>query len=312
MNVLVLGANGYTGSHLVRALLERGHSVRGLVRQVEQGIVLEKLGMDLRVGDLRDPASLSNLASESEIIFNLIASCRTEPSESKAILLEGARNLFRIVDRAALKKYIWCSNVSVYGYPKLTDRLTETSPVKPAYGLGKTTVDAEKLARESVPAIAVRVSSVYGKGRDFLAAIREKRLRLLNNGENWQSHIHVDDLVITLIGAMERGTAGNVYLAADDLPVIQNEFFKEIAKAAGLEPPLNLEANAARAIGVFGRAMNTLAGERQYQLSENVIGLLTGNYFCINDRIKNELGVTLKYPTFRKGYAEILSPTSHG
>lgn len=310
MNVLVIGANGYTGMRLVQQLIARGHNVRGLVREVEHGIALEKLGMDLRVGDVRDFASLHGIALDSEIIFNLVASCRVEPSESKAVLLEGARNLFRTVDRATLKKYIWCSNVSVYGYPKPTDKLTETSPLKPTYGLGKTTVDAEKLARESVPAIAVRVASVYGRGRDFLTALKEKRLRLLNNGENWQSRIHVDDLVTTLIATMERGVANQTYLATDDLPVIQNEFFKEIAGAAGLEPPLSLETNAARAIGVFGRAMNTLSGERQYQLSENVIGLLTGNYFCINDRIKHDLGVTLKYPTFREGYAEILSPTS--
>lgn len=307
MNVLVLGANGYTGAALVTALLENKHAVRGLVRQVEQGLPLEKLGMDLRVGDIRDEASLRNIADGCEIIFNVVASCRIEPAESKIVLLDAARNLFRNVDRSVLKKYIWCSNVSVYGYPKQTDRLTETSATKPAYGLGKVTVDAEKLARESVPAIAVRVANVYGRGRDSIAALRDNRIRLLNGGENWSSRIHVDDLVTTLIAAMERANPESVYLATDDLPVKQSDFFQEISAAAGAAMPLNLEVNAARAFGVFGRAMNSLSGERQYQLSENVIGLLTGNYFCVNDKIKNELGVKLKYPTFRDGYKEILS-----
>ncbi len=306
MNILVLGANGYTGLHLVKALLERGHAVRGLVRDVERGIALEKLGMDLRVGDVRDEASLRNVADDCEIIFNVVASCRIEPSEAKAILLEGARSIFRNVDRAVLKKYIWCSNVSVYGYPKMKERVTETSALKPAYALGKITVDAEKLASESLPAIAVRVASVYGKGRDFILGLKENRLRLLNGGENWQSRIHVEDLVQVLIAAMERANAGSVYLAADDLPVIQRKFFEEICAATGTTVPLNLEVNAARAFGVFGRAMNSLGGEQRYQLSESVIGLLTGNYFCLNDKIKNELGVVLRYPTFREGYKEIL------
>lgn len=306
MNILVLGANGYTGWHLVQALLERGHRVRGLVRDVERGIALEKLGMDLRVGDVRDEMSLRNVADDVEIIFNVVGSCRIEPSESKALLIEGAQNIFRHVDRATLKKYIWCSNVSVYGYPKARELLTETSPLKPAYGLGKITVDAEKLARESVPAIAVRVASVYGQGRDFVLGLKENRLRLLNGGENWSSRIHVDDLAQTLIAAMERANANSVYLAADDLPVIQRKFFEEISAAVGATLPLTLEVNAARAFGVFGRAMNSLSGERQYQLSENVIGLLTGNYFCVNDKIKNELGVVLKYSTFREGYQALL------
>jgi nucleoside-diphosphate-sugar epimerase len=197
--------------------------------------------------------------------------------------------------------------VSVYGYPKATDRLTETSPLKPAYGLGKITVDAEKLAQESVPAVAVRVASVYGPGRDSIAALKENRLRLLNGGENWSSRIHADDLVTVLIAAMERADPGSVYLAVDDLPAKQRDFFRELAAAVGMPLPLTLEVNAARAFGLFGRAMNSLAGERQYQLSENVIGLLTGNYFCVNDKIKHELGVVLKYPTFRDGYREILN-----
>lgn len=306
MKILVLGANGLTGAQLVTRLLQEKHAVRGLVRDVERGIALEKLGMDLRVGDVRDQGSLLNVADGCEIIFNLVAYCRLEPTESKEILIHSAQNIFRHADRAALKKYLWCSNVSVYGYPRKTDRLDESSPLKPVYSLGKLTADAEKLANESVPAIAVRVPIVYGPGRDSIAALYENRLRLLNGGENWTSRIHVDDLVTTLIAAMDRANPGSVYLAADDLPVIQRDFFKEICAATGAPMPLNLEVNAARAFGIFGRAMNSLAGERHYPLSENVIGLLTGNYFCVNDKIKNELRVELKYPTFREGYKEIL------
>jgi nucleoside-diphosphate-sugar epimerase len=268
---------------------------------------LEQAGMDLRVGDVRDPASLLGIANDIEVIFNLVGTCRVEPAESKAMLIEGAQNLFRQSDRAALVKYIWASNVSVYGLPKKTDRLTEATPLKPAYGLGKLTMDAEKLAQESAPAIALRVTNIYGPGRDSLAALRDGRLRLLNGGENWQSRIHVDDLVQTLCAAMERAPANSLYLVGDDLPVLQRELYQELAAAIRVPLPLSLEVNAAKAFGVFGRAMKSLANERQYQLSENVIGLLSGNYYCLNDRIKRELGVVLKYPTFREGYKEILN-----
>jgi nucleoside-diphosphate-sugar epimerase len=307
MNVLVIGANGYTGERLVRALMERGHRVRGLVREIERGIALEKTGMELRVGDVLHPASLSNVAQDSEIIFNLAAYCRLDPPASKKILLDGARNLFRAVDRTALRKYIWVSNVSVYGYPNASARLDESSPLKPAYALGKVTVDAEKLACENVPAVAVRVPNIYGPGRDSIAALKEGRLRLLNDGDNWMSRIHVDDLVQVLLAAMERATPDRVYLAADDMPTLQRDFCKELAAAVGAPMPMSLEVNAARVFGVFGRAMNALAGERQFPLSENIIGLLNGNYYCVNTKSKNELGVKLKYPTFREGYAEILA-----
>ncbi|MBI4672744.1 MAG: NAD-dependent epimerase/dehydratase family protein [Chloroflexi bacterium] len=307
MNILIIGANGYTGARLVKALIERGHRVRGLVRQVERGIALEKLGMELREGDVRNFASLYGIARDSEIIFNLAGTCRVEPSESRAILWEGARNLFRVADRAALKKYIWVSNVAVYGFPEATARLTETSPLQPKYALGKITLEAEKLARENVPAIAVRVANIYGPGRDGIAALKEGRLRLLNDGNNWTSRIHVDDLVATLVAAMENARADSIYLAADDLPMLQREFYQELAAAIGASVPLSLEMNAARAFGLFGRAMNALAGERRYPLSENIIGLLSGNYYCVNEKIKNDLGVKLEYPTWREGYRAILA-----
>jgi len=306
MNILVIGASGYTGERLARALLARGHRVRGLARQIERGIALEKEGMELRVGDVLQPESLQGIANDIEIIFNLVASCRLDPAASKKILTDGARNLFRVVDRATLKKYIWTSNVSVYGLPAATARLDESSPLKPAYALGKITVDAEALARENTPAVAVRVSSIYGAGRDGVAALREGRIRLLNGGENWTSRIHVDDLVQVLLAALERAPADSVYLAADDLPTTQREFYRELAAALGATMPLSLEVNAARAFGLFGRAMNALAGEQQYPMSENVIGLVSGNYFCLNNKIKNELGAQLQYPTFREGYKPIL------
>jgi len=312
MKVLVLGADGYTGQALVRGLLKRGHTVRGLVRNVERGMPLEEAGMDLREGDIRNPASLQRLGDGIQVIFNLVASCRLEPSESKELLLEGARNIVRLADRQELAKYIWASNVSVYGSPKKSDRLTEQSPVKPSYTLGHQTVDAEKLAQESVPAVAVRVAGIYGPGRDSISALREGRIRLLNDGENWQSRIHRDDLVQVLVAAMDRAAPSSVYLAVDDLPCQQRDFYTEIAGASGAPAPLSLEVNAARAFGVFGRAMNVLAGERQYQLSENVIGLVSGNYYCLNDLIKSELGVTLQYPTFREGYRAILASSDNG
>jgi nucleoside-diphosphate-sugar epimerase len=121
------------------------------------------------------------------------------------------------------------------------------------------------------------------------------------------SRIHVDDLAQVLLAAMERAAPDSVYLAADDMPTLQRDFYQELAAAVGAPMPVSLEVNAARVFGVFGRAMNALAGERQFPLSENVIGLLSGNYYCVNTKIKNELGVKLNYPTFREGYAEILA-----
>ncbi len=307
MNILVLGTNGYTGSRLVLELLKRGHTVRGLVRTLDKGAALEKQGMEIRVGDVTQLESIRAIAQDIQVIFNLTGYCRAETKVMQARLLDGTRNLLQVIERDALSKYIWTSNVAVYGHPKANVRLTETSPLKPDYTLGRATVEAEKLVQNELPAVAVRVSSVYGPGRDYIEALKEGRLRILNRGENWQSRIHVDDLVQVLIAALERAPAGETYLAGDDEPTTAKDFFGELAEALHVAPPLPLEVRAALAFGVATRGLNWLAGQSQYQLNENSIGLLTGNYFCINEKIKRELGVSLKYPTFRDAYEEMLT-----
>jgi nucleoside-diphosphate-sugar epimerase len=306
MNVLVLGAAGYTGSRLVQELIRRGHQVRGLTRRLEAGTPLEQQGMELRVGDVSQLEDIRTIAQDIEVIFNLAGYCRAETEAMRAALLDGTRNLVHAADRAVLKKYIWASNVAVYGHPQFDARLTETSPLKPDYALGRATAEVEKLAQNEFPTVTVRVSSVYGPGRDYIEAVRTGRVRILNTGANWQSRIQVADLVQVLIAAMERAPVGETYLAGDDLPTTARDFFYELAEALHVSPPLQLEARAARAFGVATRAFNWLAGQPQFRLNENVIGLLTGNYFCLNEKLKRELGVTWKYPTFRDAYEERL------
>ena len=306
MNILVIGANGYVASRLVRELIRQGHHVRGVVRSLDKGAELEKQGMELRVGDIARLEDIRAVAQDIEIIFNLAGYCRAEPKVMQFALVDGTRNLLQVIDHSVLQKYIWTSSVAVYGHPKANVKLTEASPLKPNYAVGRATIDVEKLVRGELPAVTVRVSSVYGPGRDYIEGLQAGRVRILNTGANWQSRIHVDDLVQVLLAAMERAPNGETYLAGDDLPTTAKAFFDELAEALHVAPPLPLEMRAALAFGVATRAMNWLAGQPQYQLNENVVGLLTGNYFCVNDKLKQGLGIQLKYPTFREAYEEWL------
>jgi nucleoside-diphosphate-sugar epimerase len=307
MNVLVLGANGYTGTRLVQDLIKRGHRVRGLVRDLDRAAPLEAQGMEVRAGDVSILDDITSVAQDIEVVINLTGYCRSESNVMQGTLLNGTRNLLQVLDRSVLKKYIWASNVGVYGHPKFNARLDEKSPLKPDYPVGRATAEMEKLARHELPTVTVRVSSVYGPGRDYVESLRTGRLRLLNGGGNWQSRIYVDDLVRVFIAALERGQIGETYLAGDDLPTTARDFFAELAEALHVPLPLTLEVTAARAFGVATQAVNWLVGQKQYQLNENVIGLLTGNYFCVNEKMKRELGVELKYPTFRDAYEEMLT-----
>jgi len=262
----------------------------------------------VRIADVANLESIRTVAENVEIIFNLAGYGRDEPAAMRATLLDGTRNLLQVIQRDRVKKYIWASNLSVYGHPKFDARLNETTPLKPDYALGRITADVENMVQRALPSVTVRVSSIYGPGRDYLAALREGRLRLLNGGNNWQSRIHIDDLVQIFLAALERAEPSTIYLAGDDMPTTVRDFFAELSEALNVPLPLTLETNAARAFGGMTRALNWLAAQPQYQLNENIIGLMTGNYSCMNDKMKQELGVQLQYPTFRDAYEKMLKP----
>lgn len=306
MNILVLGANGYIGSRLVERLIEAGHHVRGLVQDEDKSAPLEKRGMEVRVGDISHPEASKTLTRDIEIIFDLIGYCRTETKIARAILEDGTRSLVDDAKPGQLKKFIFASNLSVYGNPQKDARLNEKSPTKPGYPVGQLTLAAEGFLLEELPTVIIRVASVYGPGRDYLQSLKAGTLRLLNDGENWQSRIHREDLVSILIAAMELADPGEIFIAADDAPTTQKEFFHELALALRVRPPLTLEAKAARAVGGAMKALGWFSGKAEATLNENVIGLLTGNYYCLNDKVKAQLGIQLRYPSYLDGYEEML------
>jgi nucleoside-diphosphate-sugar epimerase len=263
--------------------------------------------MELRVGRLERMEDIRTIGQAMEAIFVLPGYCREETPIVHALLDDGLRNLTQVADHAVLEKVIWASNVSVYGNPKANVKLDENSPCKPTYPLGADTLKAEKRLAAALPTVLLRVTSIYGPGRDYIQALREGRVRLLNGGKNWQSRIHVDDLVTALVAGLERGEPGETYLAADDQPTTSYEFFSELTQALGLPLPPSLEVNAARAFGTAGKALNWLAaGQNEIKLNENVIGMLTSNYNCANNRLKERLGVALKYPSYLDAYEEML------
>src|ERR1035437_3149159 len=115
--VLVTGASGFLGWHVARVLLERGYSVRALVRA---GSRVEELDVERVTGDLRDALSLERAAAGCGLVFHVAADYRLwakHPGELYRSNVDGTRNLLQAAKSAGVERVVYTSTVGCIGIP---------------------------------------------------------------------------------------------------------------------------------------------------------------------------------------------------
>jgi nucleoside-diphosphate-sugar epimerase len=287
---LIAGASGYVGSRLAEYLLAQGHHVRGLVRNTDSEVVqrLAGLGMTVWQGDVTQPESLVGVANGIERVFNHTARFVLDNGSVRRVFVEGNRNLIAACSRArTVQSYIFTSNVAPYG-DRGDEWLTEDSSVAPEHPLGHVMVEAEQAIMELVrahhfPAILLRVGSIYGDGRDFIDSVLSGTATMIGDGRNFLAHIHIDDLIFILDRIAVQGQPGGIYHVADDEPTRARDFYGEVHERLGMLPPR-----------AFSKANALLSG-----IDPSVVGMASASTRLSNQRIKQELGMQLRYPSFR-------------
>jgi dihydroflavonol-4-reductase len=114
---LVTGASGFLGWHVARVLLERGFSVRALVRP---GSRVDSLAIEPVAGDLRDAASLARAAAGCGLVFHVAADYRLwakDPADLYRSNVEGTRNLLAAARQAGVERVVYTSTVGCIGVP---------------------------------------------------------------------------------------------------------------------------------------------------------------------------------------------------
>ncbi|MDO8446871.1 MAG: complex I NDUFA9 subunit family protein [Deltaproteobacteria bacterium] len=107
--ILVTGATGFLGNHLVRELIEGGYKVRALVRDVRRGERLESQGVELVKGDMTDPESLKEATKGIETVINLVGVISGGEKVYRAVHTEGTRKLAEAAKEKGAKRFIYIS-----------------------------------------------------------------------------------------------------------------------------------------------------------------------------------------------------------
>ena len=184
----------------------------------------------------------------------------------------------------------YLSTVGVYG-DQQGRWVDEDTPPKPNSTRTEARVAAEKAwldfgAETGVPVHIFRLAGIYGPGRSVFDKLNAGTARRINKKGQVFSRIHVDDIAAALEASIARPRAGAIYNVADDEPAAPGDVVAHAAGMIGVEPPPEIDFEDA-------------------DLPPMVRSFYEGSRRIGNARIKSELGVRLRYPTFREGLAAL-------
>ncbi|HTE19934.1 MAG TPA: NAD(P)-dependent oxidoreductase [Armatimonadota bacterium] len=278
MRVFVIGATGVLGRNVIPRLLERGHEVRAVVRQPEQAERLQRLGVRAALGDILDADSLTAPLIGCDAVLHLATAIpRSQRPEdwlrNDEIRRDGTRNLLAAARRAGAGRYVQQSITFLYGDRgmRLAD---EDTPLQPA-GRTQSAADMEELVRGAgLEWSILRGGALYGPHtgaeQGWREGILDRSLRLPGEGTGLVSLIHEVDFARALVLAAEAAPPCSVFNVVDDEPVTYRQLYGHVAALLNADVP---EAG--------GPEIRSLG--------------------CSNARLKEHLGWTPAFPSYRSG-----------
>jgi CDP-glucose 4,6-dehydratase len=264
---LVTGGHGFVGSHLARALLGRGESVRVLdrpgPRTADVGGIrpsgLDLLGIrddvELVEADLRDTEGVGEAVAGVDSVFHLAAQtivgvARESPLETLEINVRGAWNVFEACRVNDVERVLFASSDKAYGSsPELP--YLEDFPLRASFPYDASKAAADIVARSyaracGLPLAVTRFANVYGGGdlnfsrlvpETVVAVLDGRSPQIRSDGSPERDFLHVEDAVsayLAIAAALgENGTAGQAFNAGGDRPHSVREVVELIAAAGG-------------------------------------------------------------------------------
>lgn len=246
--ILVTGATGYIGGNLARRLVKEGYPVRALARSLRKASELSELGVELVLGDIRDPNVMEKAVQGIDVVYHVAGIFRQENVSRQEMWethVQGPKNLIAAAVRVGVKRYVHCSTVGVHGDIKKPPA-DEQAPYGPGDNYQETKAEGEQLVLEhmrkgTLPITIFRPVGVYGPGdMRFLKLVRaiNKRLCIMIGPGNIKFHaVYIDDLVDGIFRCGTREEAlGNIYILAGEDPLTLNDLFGMIADALEVKP----------------------------------------------------------------------------
>ncbi len=237
------------------------------------------MGVTPLSGDLDDRASLLRLAGLADAVLHLAPPPGAGASDIRT------RHLLATLSQGALPgRFIYISTSGVYGDCGGA-WVNETTRLKPQSPRAQRRADAERqirswASRNGVSASILRVPGIYAADRLPLERLRAGMPCIVQDEDSYTNHIHADDLARIIVAALHLGRPNRVYHASDDSELKMGDYFDAVADACGFARPPRLSRSAAQQV-----------------LPGSLWSFMNESRRLVNERMKRELKVKLRYPT---------------
>lgn len=248
---LVIGANGFLGSHVTRQLVGDGQDVRAMVRAGANTIGIDDLPVTRFVGDIWDNDTLREAMACCDDVYYCVVDTRGwlhDPAPLFRTNVDGTRNVLEVAKNAGLHRFVYTSSYATVG--RRRGHVADENDIAKDRGLTpyvRSRVQGENLvlqcAREhGVPAVAMCVSTTYGSGDwgrtphgAIIAGAAFGKLPFVMSGIELEA-VGVDDAARAMILAAEHGRVGERYLISEKM-ISNAEVVRIAADAAGMPQP---------------------------------------------------------------------------
>ena len=272
MKALVTGANGFTGSHLVRALAARGDTVVGLVRQTSNLARLAASNVQLVYGDITDRAALKTAMDGVNTVFHTAACVdlgTVNEAEMERVNVDGTRAVLEAAQAASVQKLVYCSTIGVLGdtQGQVVDETYQRTQKDFSSAYDRTKYEAQQLvdrfADQGLPVVSILPAGILGTDDPHFGPVfrlfLSGRLKLWPGGDRMTGIVHVDDLAAAMLLAAAKGASGDRFIiSAGELKT--REMFACIAEGSGVAVPADAPEWLIRLVGNLFDPIGQLTG----------------------------------------------------
>jgi nucleoside-diphosphate-sugar epimerase len=279
---IIFGA-GYVGHRVARLWKTAGANVVVVTRSAERAKTFEAEGLEPRLADVTNPATLVGLP-EAETVLFAVGYDRKQPQSIAEVYRDGFRHVLNAL-QPTTKRVIYISSTGVYG-DAAGEWIDEQTPAIPTREGGKASLAAEQ-ALFAHPlgsrGVVLRLAGIYGPDRvpnrnDLIAG-----KRIESNPDGWLNLIHVDDAARIILAAETLAIPPAIYNVSDGHPVRRRAYYEELARL--------FDAPAPRFIPPTQTASERTRGTADKRVS--------------NARMLADFHMHLQYPSFLEGLAAI-------